>query len=208
MRLFGEKGYAATSVAQIEAAAGLSPGSGSLYKHFRSKEELLDAGLDRLLSTTSQAIPPPVDAPDEEALIEQLRAVTNAGLRRLEHDRDLNRLVFRGLGEFPALMQRFGEKEIARVHLATTNLLAELAGPDAEDQDWAAAALVLQGAAAHYWLLADLFGRHPTGVDEERFVSAAAALVAAVLKSPSEAVRSGSEDGKRCREGAKDGEAG
>ena len=43
MRLFGEKGYAATSVAQIEQAAGLSPGSGSLYNHFRSKEVFVEA---------------------------------------------------------------------------------------------------------------------------------------------------------------------
>ena len=49
MRLFGEQGYAATSVAQIEAAAGLAPGSGALYHHFKSKEALLEAGIDRQL---------------------------------------------------------------------------------------------------------------------------------------------------------------
>jgi AcrR family transcriptional regulator len=49
MRLFGEQGYAATSVAQIESAAGLAPGSGALYHHFKSKEALLDAGIDRQL---------------------------------------------------------------------------------------------------------------------------------------------------------------
>jgi AcrR family transcriptional regulator len=41
MRLFGEQGYAATTIAQIEAAAGLSPGSGSLYRLFPSKQALL-----------------------------------------------------------------------------------------------------------------------------------------------------------------------
>ena len=49
MRLFGDQGYQATSVAQIEAAAGLAPGSGALYHHFKSKEALLDAGIDRQL---------------------------------------------------------------------------------------------------------------------------------------------------------------
>ncbi len=49
MRLFGEQGYKATSVVQIEAAAGLAPGSGALYHHFKSKEALLDAGIDRQL---------------------------------------------------------------------------------------------------------------------------------------------------------------
>ncbi|OHV04857.1 TetR/AcrR family transcriptional regulator [Mycobacterium talmoniae] len=49
MRLFSEQGYRATSVAQIEAAAGLAPGSGALYHHFKSKELLLEAGIDRQL---------------------------------------------------------------------------------------------------------------------------------------------------------------
>lgn len=49
MRLFGEQGYRATSVAQIEKAAGLSPGAGGLYHHFSSKELLLSAGIDRQL---------------------------------------------------------------------------------------------------------------------------------------------------------------
>ncbi|HEX7323269.1 MAG TPA: TetR/AcrR family transcriptional regulator [Mycobacterium sp.] len=33
----------------MEAAAGLAPGSGALYHHFKSKEALLDAGIDRQL---------------------------------------------------------------------------------------------------------------------------------------------------------------
>lgn len=49
MRLFSDKGFEATSVSQIEAAAGLAPGSGALYRHFRSKEVLLTAGIDRQL---------------------------------------------------------------------------------------------------------------------------------------------------------------
>jgi AcrR family transcriptional regulator len=49
MRLFSELGYQATSITQIEAAAGLAPGSGALYHHFKSKEALLEAGIDRQL---------------------------------------------------------------------------------------------------------------------------------------------------------------
>jgi AcrR family transcriptional regulator len=49
MRLFSAKGYEATSVSQIEAAAGLAAGSGALYHHFKSKEALLTAGIDRQL---------------------------------------------------------------------------------------------------------------------------------------------------------------
>lgn len=48
-RLFSDKGFEATSVSQIEAAAGLSAGSGALYRHFKSKDDVLAACIDRQL---------------------------------------------------------------------------------------------------------------------------------------------------------------
>jgi AcrR family transcriptional regulator len=53
MRLFSAKGFEATSVSQIEAAAGLAAGSGALYRHFKSKDALLNAGIDRQLDRRS-----------------------------------------------------------------------------------------------------------------------------------------------------------
>lgn len=50
MHLFSRDGYTATSVAKIEAAAGLTPGAGGLYHHFDSKEAVLAAGIERQLS--------------------------------------------------------------------------------------------------------------------------------------------------------------
>jgi AcrR family transcriptional regulator len=50
MRLFSQHGYVATSIAKIEAAAGLTPGAGGLYHHFESKEAVLAAGIERQLS--------------------------------------------------------------------------------------------------------------------------------------------------------------
>jgi AcrR family transcriptional regulator len=49
MRLFGRHGYAGTSIARIEDAAGLTPGAGGLYHHFESKEAVLTAGIERHL---------------------------------------------------------------------------------------------------------------------------------------------------------------
>jgi AcrR family transcriptional regulator len=49
MRLFSQQGYRATSVNQIEKAAGLVPGCGALYNHFKSKQDLLAAVVDRQL---------------------------------------------------------------------------------------------------------------------------------------------------------------
>jgi AcrR family transcriptional regulator len=50
MRLFSEHGYSGTSIAKIEAAAGLTPGAGGIYHHFKSKEALLAAGIERQLT--------------------------------------------------------------------------------------------------------------------------------------------------------------
>ena len=50
MRLFGERGYDATSVAEIERSVGLTPGAGGLFHHFRTKEAVLVAGIDRHLA--------------------------------------------------------------------------------------------------------------------------------------------------------------
>lgn len=45
LTLFAKQGFAATSVGEIEAAAGLQPRRGGLYRHFRSKEALLEAAV-------------------------------------------------------------------------------------------------------------------------------------------------------------------
>src|SRR3954462_10304657 len=47
MSLFAERGFRGTTVGDIEQAAGLAPRAGGLYKHFRSKEEVLEAGIGR-----------------------------------------------------------------------------------------------------------------------------------------------------------------
>ncbi|USQ80164.1 TetR/AcrR family transcriptional regulator [Ornithinimicrobium faecis] len=172
-------------MAQIEAAAGLSPGSGSLYKHFRSKEELLTAGMNRLLAGGDElADQLTTRAPQSPA--EQLAAVVTAGLRRLDEDRDVSRLLFRGLESFPELLQRFGTEEIGRFHAEAVAMLADLADDPAGTTgttDWEAVAVVLQGAVVHYWLMTDLFGAHPSGVGEDRFVKAAADLLSGFLGS-------------------------
>jgi len=213
MRLFGEHGYAATSIAMIEQAAGLSPGSGSLYKHFASKQELLSAGLDQLLrgtpeltarleETASRSLPR--RRADAEAALNTIMVETaRAGLARLDQDRDLNRLLFRGLEAFPQLMARFRDEELRRAQDATAALLAGLAeqssrrtsrGQNARGQnlrsqdagggheaDWDAVAVVFVGAIAHYWLMRDVFGEHPSGIDEDRHVDAIARVAVAAL---------------------------
>ena len=180
MRLFGERGYAATTVAEIEAAAGLSSGAGGLYRHFRSKRALLDAGVRRQIESHQELLARlRVAASPEASVLEQLRQLAHAGLERLDRERDLNRLIVRDLRAFPDLLDLTAEGEMRPVHQA---LAAWLAGHDAASAlDLEAVAAVLAGATAHFWVLRDVFGEHPTGVSADRYVAALAELVAAAL---------------------------
>lgn len=181
MRLFGEQGYAGTTIAQIEAASGLSPGSGALYRHFTSKRMLLEAGIEEAISSgagLSEMLRDPglLDLPLED----RLQAVARAGLARLEAQRDLNRLVLRDLAQFPDLLERVRLNEIGR----TLDGVAAWLRAQSEvslDADWDATAMVLMGAVSHFWIMVDTFGSHPSGLNAERYLRVAAQLAAAKI---------------------------
>ena len=54
-QLFLQQGFAGTTVTQIEAGAALAAGSGSFYRHFRSKEDVLRAVVDRAVERADAA---------------------------------------------------------------------------------------------------------------------------------------------------------
>jgi AcrR family transcriptional regulator len=178
MDLFGRQGYHATTIAQIEAAAGLSAGAGGLYRHFPSKRALLEEGLRRQ-AEAGRPLLAYLDDPGALAGLsrrDRFLAVARAGLRRLGDERDVNRLLLRDLATFPDLLERVRRQELARVHEALTAFL--IRENPAGAQDHAAVAAVLMAAVSHYWVMADVFGgRHPHGVDPDRFLGALTDLV-------------------------------
>jgi AcrR family transcriptional regulator len=184
MDLFGRHGFASTTVAQIEAAAGLSAGSGGLYRHFPSKRALLEAGLRRQ-ADTGRGLLAFLDNPVALAAMpprDQFLAVARAGLRRLDEERDVNRLLLRDLAAFPDLLEQVRQQELRRVFDALAKWLADGAvGPS--DTDWPAVAAVLMAAVSHYWILTDVFtGSHPHGVSEDRFLTVLAGMTASLIE--------------------------
>lgn len=196
MRLFGELGYTATTIAKIEEAAGLSPGSGALYKHFRSKKDILSVGLRErirkkdalttLLGTEAPApAAPPATLTTSRAL---LRAVAKSGLERLAYERDVNRILVQDLAAFPELLEEFRTAEVARNHAALTQLLQTHSTPNSPQPDWSAVAAILQDALSHYWLMADIFGgTHPTGVTEDAYLDTLTDLALGLAGVPASA---------------------
>lgn len=177
MELFGRQGYHATTVAQIEAAAGLSAGAGGLYRHFRSKRGVLEEALRRQ-AEQGRPLLAYLEDPDAMAGLarrERFRAVARAGLRRLAEERDLNRLLLRDLATFPDLLELVRVQELVRVHEAVTAWVRR--EDDGGQQDHAAVAAVLMAAVSHYWTFSDVFGGKHPHVDEERFLDALADLV-------------------------------
>ncbi|HEY5223414.1 MAG TPA: TetR/AcrR family transcriptional regulator [Microbacteriaceae bacterium] len=184
MRLFGEQGYAATTVAQIEAAAGLRSGSGGLYRHFTSKRELLEHGVREQLDSGHDLLAF-IARPDELrglSLRDRLMVLAKAGLARLEDERDLNRVIVRDLRDFPELIELVRENEMVRIQSVLAAWLKQQVTPPAPDIDWNALAAVLMGGVSHYWLLRDAMGEHPSGVDQTRYLAALVDLVVARLE--------------------------
>jgi AcrR family transcriptional regulator len=179
MDLFGRQGYHASTIAQIEAAAGLSAGAGGLYRHFKSKRALLEAGL-RDQAEAGRPLVAYLEDPGVLAGLaprERFLAVARAGLRRLEQERDVNRLLLRDLASFPDLLEQVRERELRRVLEALT---AWVARELPQERDPEALAAVLMAAVSHYWIMSDVFGgQHPHEVDADRFLGALVDLILA-----------------------------
>ena len=142
LRLFGERGYEATSVAEIERSAGLTPGAGGLFHHFRTKEAVLVAAVERQLARLEAvrhirgAIPPLGDARAELTLVaryvlleleeeqELLRVLVSEGRQRPELMAGAVDQVVRGtFREFAAMVGRSGVSEVGAA-LALGSLVA------------------------------------------------------------------------------------
>ncbi len=182
LRLFAERGYAATSVAEIESASGLSPGAGGLYRHFRSKYEVLAAAVNEhaartrarlsatLLDTRATASAEP-SAGTPAGVEERLAALCRAGLAKVAEESRLTRVFFRDLGQFPELMAVVRDglfQPMFDALRAWFQAQPEYAGVRA---DWPSVCAVLGGAVVHFRLLHDTMAEPAVGAERDRFVA-------------------------------------
>jgi AcrR family transcriptional regulator len=178
LHLFAEKGVAATPVTAIEKAAGLSPGSGSFYRHFKDKTELLSAVVDREMvrvkkDPDAQVSHAPADLPPAEALAIQLRA----DLDFLRELLPMMAILMWERGRAPNLAQRVQETMVERgVDLGIADLLFK-APIAVVKEDPAGAATVMMSAVVGYFLTVEYFGRPPADVTPEQFTQTLARLL-------------------------------
>ena len=191
LRLFAERGYSATSVAEIEAASGLSPGAGGLYRHFRSKEEVLAAAVREHITRTSKQISATFQrAPEfqDQPLVDRLRLTATVGLGKMREEADLIRVLFRDLDKFPNLVAEMREGIVNPLYGMISKWLADQPEMAGRDEDWDALALALGGSIVNYWLASDALHEPPQRVDEARFVDGWARLALGLAGQTAEAL--------------------
>lgn len=171
MQLFAERGYASTSVGEIERAAGLAPRSGALYQHFQSKEDVLEQAIERHLEAVDD-LGSALEMLPLGDLRAELTLMARWNLASLDRRAPLSRFVRREGDRVPAKLRH---RLYARlVELPYTRVASWLRGrlqeAGVEEPDLHALALIMIEPMSSYRSLQQLFGRTPGKVDDERFI--------------------------------------
>jgi AcrR family transcriptional regulator len=170
VELFGSKGYSATSVGEIEAAAGLVPRSGALYKHFASKRELLDAAVARRARVAERA-GEMVGELLKGDIRREARLYGQGSLQIIRDDQALLRIVMREGDNFTELRDAFHERIVSRGHASTVSWLRMAAArTGAPEPDVNGLAALLLGAIINHCVLDTLFGEPSGGLSDDAFL--------------------------------------
>jgi AcrR family transcriptional regulator len=92
-RLFAEKGYHATSIHDIIAAADIA--RGTFYLYFESKRAIFEELLDGFFATLAQEVKRIDTAPGAPPPLEQMRATVDRIFAVLERERPMARILIR-----------------------------------------------------------------------------------------------------------------
>lgn len=175
VRLFAEKGYRETTVGEVEAAAGLEPRRGALYRHFPSKEALLEAALEEHLRSLADAAigldQLPVGDLRQEAMI-----MGRWLLAELDRERAIVRILEQDGDRLADLRDRFRHSLVDPGYEITADLARRWLGKASDQLDIEAFSAVLLGSLVNYRRSTWTFGATPAGLDDDRFLTAWADL--------------------------------
>jgi AcrR family transcriptional regulator len=183
MRLFSEHGYSGTSVAKIEAAAGLTPGAGGLYHHFKSKEALLAAGIERQLARLDalrdirRVLGPLGD------LKAELTLTARYILAELDSESELLRILASEARNRPQLLTAAVDQLVSSTFTGFAAWISERAEHPIPDDQAAAIAAFGLGSLFSSRLLRDVLGT-PALIDDKTLVDTWVQIMATTLADP------------------------
>lgn len=183
--LFARRGFDATSVGEIEAAAGLQPRRGGLYRHFASKDALLESVVERHIKDVTRLQFELSGVHRHDA-----RSVTTIYARWLLQDLDGNR-------QLTAILEREGERMTLLRDQFRNSVDAGFKAVSSVMKRWiedanlpldadVVAAIVTSSIVNHRRALWTL-GAAPLSLDDDRFVEGLAELVAMLFSDRSAA---------------------
>jgi AcrR family transcriptional regulator len=183
LKLVAERGYDAASIGAIEKEAGMAPRSGALYQHFKGKDEVLRAAVERELAAVDE-LGSVIEMLPLGDLRSEFTLMARWNLSSLERRSALAALVRREARRLPPdlldeLYNRLVDRPYTQV-VAWLRQRFEAAGADAPDLH--VIAFVLIESMSSYRFLRETFGRTLDDIDEDRFIAAWVDMALAVAK--------------------------
>jgi AcrR family transcriptional regulator len=187
-RLFAAQGVKATTVAAIEAAAGLRAGSGGLHRHFATKDmlvsEVLSAQIRRGEQAQGAAIALPRPKPEQiRGFLEIVGALT---LNEANDMRNVALIMVREAANYPELI---GEQQRANDNIAygTTGerirqLFASEGTSVPDDFDLDAFGYLLVAPLIYYRLKEWTSGEKVRGLSDERIIAMWARIFEPIMR--------------------------
>ncbi len=183
MRLFSQHGYAATSIAKIEAAAGLTPGAGGLYHHFESKEAVLAAGIERQLSRLGALREIRQVLGSLGDIRAELTLTARYVLAELDSESELLRILASDARNRPQLLASAVKELVSSTFTGFAAWVGERAERTITDEEASAIAAFGLGSLLSSRLLRDVLDI-PTQVDDQALVDIWVQIMTSTLTGP------------------------
>ncbi len=180
MLLFSQHGYSATSIAKIEAAAGLTPGAGGIYHHFASKEAVLAAGIERQLARLGALREIRNVLGSLGDVKAELTLTARYVLAELDRESELLRILASDVRNRPQLLTSAVDQLVSSTFTGFAAWVGERAEREIDTEEASAIAALGLGSLLSSRLLRDVLGI-PAQVEDERLVDTWVAMMSAAL---------------------------
>jgi AcrR family transcriptional regulator len=183
MHLFSQHGYSATSIAKIEAAAGLTPGAGGIYHHFASKEAVLAAGIERQLARLGALREIRHVLGSLGDLKAELTLTARYVLAELDSESELLRILASDARNRPQLLTAAVEQLVSSTYTGFATWVGERAERAIPPEEAKAIAAFGLGSLLSSRLLSSVLGV-PSPVDDETLVDTWVGIMILALADP------------------------
>ena len=186
MRLFATQGFKATTVGAVEAAAGLQPRRGALYKHFVSKEALLEAAVARHLDSVEigaaqlNQLTIPITGHDLDVLRRLIVELGRWFLSELDRQEAMTRVLEQDGDRLDDVRRLAHERIVDAGYIAAAGLARGALGPEVDAE---ALAVVLMGSLIALRRTTWTFGAPPMAMDDDRVLATWADVCVRALRT-------------------------